>query len=246
MPRTKLILMGLLAVFAASAVVSASASAAPQFSVCKNVGAGKGLYENSSCEKEGGEKEWAYRTLGGTETLELEGTSGVSLLEGSVAKAQIVIICLKDTFKGVIEKEGKTKGEIEFSECQLFTRNKTGHLEHVCFIPNIKFKFRDQLVAGKGHGPEDEFKTGTAGSLLFVEIEFGEPCGVLKGKFKAEVTEAEKGVTCSFPLATFSLVTHEIECTSTGDEFLRFGKEKASFYSIANINLQNGAQWFAE
>jgi len=236
-----------MAVLVVSVAGSASASAAGHaFWVCKNVTEGTGKYNSSLCQEEGPKNNWEYKTIGAAEEIAVEGTSASSQLESEVANAQITIECSKDVFKGKLLAEGKSTGEITFSGCNVYQLNKTKHRELLgtCEVPNIIFKFRDQLIDGPGHGPQEEFKPEGAASTLFVEFEI-KVC-TLKGKYKAEVTAAEKGVFCALHEPFRSEVVHEIICTSEGDENLRFNGKRASFFSTDLVQLVGGAQWFSE
>lgn len=248
MSRTKLVILGLVAAFAVSAVASATASA-HAFTVCKEVGVNNGKYKDNRCQEEGGEKNWEYKTIGAAEKIKVEGTSGSSQLEGEVGGLQATIECTKDVFTGEILAEGKSTGEITFSGCSFYQiNNKNKHRELVssCTVANINFKFRDQLIDGAGHGPEEEFKPEAEASTLFVEFEIGGSLCAVKAKYKAEVTAANKGVFCAIHEPFRSEVTHEIICTAVGDENLRFNNKRASFYSTDSIQVVGGPQWYAE
>ncbi len=177
-----------------------------------------------------------------TTATKVEGTSGASQLESVIAGTKIVIECKKDAFTGEIEAAGKTKGEITFEECKLF-EIKAGKKTELpkCTVPNIKFKFNDQLVSGSGATAEDEFFP-TSGTL-YVEFEItGGEC-LLKGKYKVETTAEKKGQRCALPSGEVEMEKHEIVCTSTGGSELRFGKEKVSFFSTDTVNLTTKKVW---
>jgi hypothetical protein len=232
--RIRVLLVSMLAVFAVSAVASAAASAH--------------TYE--------------YFVSGSpvTTAVKATGTSGASKLEGEVAGVKIIIECKKDTFTGEIEKEGKSKGEITFSECSLF--EDTSHVKTAltkCTVANITFKFTDKLVRGQGlgpetWGPEDEFNS-TGAEEVFVEIKItGSECA-LKGTYKAKQHEVSikqgteevkyKGQVCALPEAGVGKVEHEIVCTSSGSH-LEFNGKPAYFFSTDTVKLESGASWAAE
>jgi len=194
------------------------------------------------------ERKWEWLPLAANQLV--EGTSGESTLEGTIAGLSIKIKCATDKFRGEIEPKGASTGEITFETCNnpFEVPSSTHKLTAIanCSVPNIKFKFRDQLVSGNGAGPEEEFKPEAVGGTQFVEIEItGATCGLPK-KNKVEVSRADGGVYCALPLYDVGSVTHEIVCTATGDEYLRFAGTLTSFYSTEKVKLANAWGWFAE
>jgi hypothetical protein len=209
MSRVKLILLSLLAVVALSAVASASASAhVYEFYTCKEVAEGK-FETKAKCEKsEPGKGKWEWTPI--VEPLKVEGTSGVSLLEGELASIRTELKCKKDKVSGELEKEGKDKGEITFEECKLYEvevgeKGEHKHNSHetleICSAENIKFSFTSKLVRGEALGPENwgpeiEF-TGTLPSEVYVEIKLSSTCpGLLSGaveKVKQHEVEIAEG-----------------------------------------------------
>jgi hypothetical protein len=219
---------------------------------------GKEEYENHLCAKKVAGGKWSYLPL--EETLKVEGTSGVSKLESEVAGVKILIECKKDVFKGEIEKEGKNKGEVTFSECSLFEVAKYVKVSlAACTVPNIVFKFTSKLVTGQGPGPvtwgpEEEFNS-TGAEETFVEIKVEGASCALKNTYKAKQASVTitppaagavfKGQVCAMPEAGVGKVEHEIVCTSSGSH-ITFGGKPAYFTSTDTIKLENGWSWGAE
>jgi hypothetical protein len=263
--RIRVLLGCVLAAFAISAVAAGSASAAHGWWACKEK-AGEGIeppvkYDNHLCnskEKPLKERKWEWKPVEAAEVFKIEGTSGVSKLESEVAGVKILIECKKDTFKGEIEKEGKNKGEVTFSECSLFEVTKYIKVPlAVCTVPNIVFKFTTQLVTGQGAGPatwgpEDEFNS-TEAEETFVTIKIEGASCALKGSYKAKQAEVEikpaaqkfKGQVCAMPEAGVGKLEHEIVCTSSGSH-ITFGGKPAYFTSTDTVKLENGWWWGAE
>jgi hypothetical protein len=217
MLRTKLVLLGLAAVFIVSAVASSSAFAAAEtrFSV-----------ENKAV----------------TTATNVVGTSGPSQLESVVAGAKILIECEKDTFKGTIEELGKSKGEITFEGCKVFViKEGKKESESACTVPNIKFSFKDQLVPGNGATAEEEFSP--ASGTLYVAFEITGASCLLKGKYEVKTTTEGKGQRCALPAGEIEQEKHEVDCTSTGSGELRFGTEKVSFFSTDVVLLESKKVW---
>ena len=218
--------------FVVGAFASASASALTHtFLTCLNVGAGKGQWEDSACSK--------AKTGGGWETSEVangtkvEGTSGVSKLKSELLGAEILITCTKDVFKGELETKGASKGEVTFEGCSA----SSGGAELAnCEVPNIKFKFLDQLVLEEVKAGEfevaDEFKPAVAGPFVEIEIKNkGTKSCLQKGTFP--VTGTQK---CLLPEASIFKVLHKIDCKPVGS-ILEFNKKPATFESLEEVEL---------
>jgi hypothetical protein len=226
--RVRLMFLGLLAVFAVSAIASASASA-HGFWRCKEVAAGTGKYENHECIKEGGNKNWERKALGVGETEGVSGTSGVSKLESKILGKNITIECKKDTFTGTLEEGGKSRGEVKFKECKVV--GLAG-----CEVKEpIEFKFKDLLV-GPEPGVEDEFK-GEEAEEVFVTIEI-KICAI-KGKYKVKGTQI-----CKLPEAETWKIIHKIECTPAGSK-LKLGENEAKFTSTEEVETTTKWGWDA-
>jgi hypothetical protein len=179
---------------------------------------------------------------------EVEGTVETAALNSTIAGLAVRIVCTTNKLvagagKNAIEKNGLSKGEIEYAGCELYKVEK-GVQEAQgakCTIEIPIFKFTDQLVAGPGGLVEDEFK-GTLESETFVEIKItakSEQTCVLKGMFKAKGTyiaslgsEEERELT-----------EHELVFTSTGSK-VKLGAEPASFTNRTRLHLKTNKGWF--
>jgi hypothetical protein len=240
----------MLAVFAVSAVASSSASAQQFFVPChKVIAANKGLgeWENNTCTVAGGTKEFTTKLLAG-ETETITDSSGISLLESEVGGVKVLIECDEDISSGTLEEAGKTKGTIKFIKCRFF-EIKTGAktLLNACTVKTpIEFEFRDKAIVGKGVGPEEEFFPTAANKKLFVSITLEGATCALKGTYEATTTEENKGIFCALPEGWVAKLFHEIVCTSTGDERLKFGTAKASYTSTDTARLTSGGLWYVE
>jgi len=170
----------------------------------------------------------------------IEGTSGVSKLESTIAGVKIIIECKKDVATGEIETLGKSKGEIKFTECgELMQRNTAREKKKIakCAVENITFKFIDLLIPGPGGTGEDEFKPAS-GSTFVTIVVGGTGCNAtFKGSYEVEGTQI-----CALPEGEVELVLHEIQCNSTGSK-LKLKKEPASFTSIESLKLTSSKKW---
>lgn len=168
---------------------------------------------------------------------------GVAQLNSTIGSVKIMIECsanaLITTGANAIEAEGKSSGEISFSQCVIYEIKKGSRvLLSSCTITEpIKFAFKDLLVSGPGGLLEDEYKPSTG--TIFVEITIG-VC-VLKGTYKAE-----GAYTASFGAEGEREVSeHELLFHSTGSK-VTLGKEPASFTNtISRIKLKSGKSWYA-
>jgi hypothetical protein len=237
MTKVKLVLLGMLAVFAVSAVASASASAALETRgayVCANVGSG-GQWKNAECSEKESNGKFSTKELG---TEAVEGTSETSELAGKIGSVRTIIICKKDEFSGSLLSTGASSGEVKFRECVAEKENegKRGILVNCKVKVPIEFKFTDQLLLNTTTGIfEDEFKA-TKSEETFVEITIEETGGTctIKGEYKAKGTQ-----NCELPKATLALVTHEIVCKPEGSN-LKLGAEPAKFKSTEKVKLSGG------
>lgn len=228
--------MSAVAMFAVGAFASTSALAiTPVYLVClEKAGSGK-KFKDRNCKEESGTGKFELVEV--TENLAVNGTSGVSVLTSSLLKAEIKITCTKDKFTGTIGPKGLSKGEVTYEGCT--AGNSSGEFK-TCEVPNIKFKFIDQLVENATTKEvEDEFKPETGS--IFVEI-------VIKNK--PEQSCAEKG---TFPVE--GTQNAEVEKPSLGAKLLReltyktsgshltFLKEKATYEGKVSIDLNNDDSW---
>ena len=179
MSRIRLIMLSLLAVFAISAVASASASAFNlQWEVCKNVGAKKGSFETNRCKAAGGENEFEWKKLEAGESLNIvswivPGTS-FALTVGTK-----VITCTGAADAGTITggKPGTDNISVLFYGCttsQAGCLVKTAHQANgIILVPNIPTELVEREPSGGGAKKlADEFKSKPAPLSEFVMLKF--------------------------------------------------------------------------
>jgi len=244
--------VSLLAVFAVGAVASSSASA-HEFKVCQEKGAEE--YTEHLCSTKAAGGKWSFEPIAAGNSFEVEGTSGVSKLEGEIAGVKVIIECEKDVFTGSIEPAGKTKGKVIFEGCKLYEVKKNVKTLLACTVKNIEFTFTDKLVTGQGPGPaawgpEDEFNS-TEAEETFVKITITGCALESSNKVKqvtVEILPAKQkfaGQVCQLPEAAVGKVEHEISCSSSGSH-LEFGGKPAYFFSNEKVKLVNKWAWAAE
>jgi hypothetical protein len=220
MTRIKLILLSMVAVLGISAVASVASAAAAEPLTRYSV---EGIGEIK-------------------EALEVTATVGTAQLSGFLLKAKIMIECTKNKeVGGLIEPEGKSKGEIVYEGCTLYSIHSIKEsLSANCRVTEpIKFKFLDLLIVGKGGLIEDEFKPATGEN--FVEITVGnapEKTCLEKGTFPAKGT-----YTASLGAEGEVLKTlHELVFTSGGSK-LTFNGEPASYTNRISLELKDAKSW---
>jgi hypothetical protein len=218
MPKIRLILLSLLAAVATSMVVSAPASAALKYWVCKNVGANKGSFETSECLKAGGSREWETKQLAGNETTGLIGSGGPAELTREVSENVVVAIkCQAGRVAGILKSGGESSGE--FSLVGLC--NVVGQHNNCIVREPIVLKFGGQLTGTVGDAEIEQ--TGSASKESFGEIEIaGSTCAV-NGKYKLEGKQ-----TCKFAQLKELSFEREVSCTKAGSK-LTLGGLKSSF-----------------
>jgi len=247
----RVLLVSLLAVFAVSAVASSSAFAAQEYFTCNAKAGGK--YNTKLCnEKKAGVEEFELEKIPAAGKFEVTSSNTIggykhpAILEGQIGTLRVIVQCATVTDTGELEAAGASKGEVKFTECEIFqVVNRIKDPLTVCTVQPITFNFKDQLIAGKGIGNEDEFKPA-AGGTLFVEIELTGALCPLPRLNKVEVTAAGLGVTAYIIEPNVSEETHVVVFTGTGSQNLRFATNKASFYAVIIIKSKNGHGWTAE
>jgi len=223
MARFRLVLLSMLAAFAVSAVVSASASALPALKC--GTGTAKG--------------EWVY-CVEGTEiadgtTKGIEGSlTNTAKLGTVVAGTAIKIECTVGTViasNSVVEDSGASKGEIQFSTCTVVG------VEH-CFVKEpIVVKFTDQLVGTVEAGlAEDEFKPANGldtGEFTTITLK-GTECSITGTKLPVTGTQ-----NCKLPGAETEAASHTIECLPGGSNLDISGNEtkEAEFTGTFTVKL---------
>jgi hypothetical protein len=216
MTRIRIIILSLLAAFAATVAAAGPVSAATT----------NKFYEGSGAPQKEvpmGEK--------------IDATVGTAYLRSEIAGAKIMIECTTNTFSGeVANVTGGSAGAIHFTGCSLFEiKNGIKTAEPACTVTVPEFKFKDQLIEGAKSGVvEDEFKPNAG--TIFVEIKIeGATCAFKSANpFKTEgtyiaTTDAEGEV---------SKVKHEFVFTSCGSN-ITFATKKASFNNIVT-NVEVG------
>jgi hypothetical protein len=232
-----LILLGVLAAVAASAVGSASASAA----VCGAVTAAPDWCEEGVPNHE----------LASPEAV--DGTSGESILKGTIAAARVRIKCASDKLTGKVEdgaaeSVGKSKeGKITFETCTLVEPANcklTAAQETSIATNNLKDKL---VLTGAGKRIEDEFEPEPP-ATAFATI-------AIEGK-EASCVIAAVGEVKEFPVTGTQLCevdgsnaaaetfaeTHKVICKTTGSK-LKLGGNNASFTSEAAVAFNLDQKW---
>jgi hypothetical protein len=218
MSHVRLIMLSLVAVLVVGAVASSSASA-------KTLNR---YYEQPMTEL-GLEK--------------IEASVGNAVLLGTVGggNTKIQIECVENFTNGVeIEKEGKSKGVVEYKKCEATLLEKGTHTNLGCKVEEpIKFNYTDQLIEGPGGAVEDEYK-GTGEKELFVKITI-KGCVLFEGKFEVKGT-----YVASLPEGEQDQTEHIIVFTSTGSK-VKFANNPASFTNtVSKVKRTNKQRWYVD
>jgi hypothetical protein len=172
---------------------------------------------------------WQHNTALGA----VAGTSAESELSGTIGEAEVIVKCKADTFTGELEEGGASKGKVIFEKCSVGNKKETFTK---CEVPNIEFKFKDQLV---GSPIEDEFKP--ASGTTFVEITIKGTSCIIKGTYPVTGTQI-----CKLPSGETFKVDHTIECTPAGSK-LEFNKHPgATFKGSETVELTAQPEWAVE
>jgi hypothetical protein len=219
MSRIKLAVVSIFAVAAVCAVAAGSASAA----------------QETRYFVEGAE-------LTTVETV--DGAVGVAQLNSVLLGSKIMIECTANELVGenTIEEKGKSKTEIIYKQCYVYTINKgTRELDTGCGVETITFKALDQLIAGPGGLVEDEFKP--ASGNLFVTI------NIVNANGKVCALKSEDKVEGSY-VASFgdegerSSTEHELVFTSTGSKVTFRGEPASYTNTVSRLKLRSGKNYY--
>jgi hypothetical protein len=212
MSKAKFVLLSLLAAFAVSAIASATASAAHVFKI------------------EGTEI---------TKNEEVEGVSQEGLMETEAASTTFGIVCKEDysalSAKNVIEKGGKSKGELEFKSCLVYIVEKTGAKSYNtgCSVTEpVKAEFTDELT----NAGEDTF-TGAGAEELFSEVKIKGTCA-----FGGTALKVKGKELCEIPEYLAEQVLHHLVCTPAGSS-LKSGASSARLFNEEIVKIKSAKPW---
>jgi hypothetical protein len=228
--RTRLVMLSLLAVFAISAVVSASASAG-KFEVCAEGGGSGTKYTTHKCEIESGTGKWEWVVFKTGLENKVESSGGTFTLKAALK----TVTCEAVADEGTIGEGGKDEAtKIAFTKCKTGTagcevKNKGGVLGtvEVTAIPTLLEEVGGKLV--------NKYSQKTVGTTKeFVTLEFsGTSCAgagyvttKIKGDVAAEVKNEPNGeVKLTFPEPAIAQ-TPELEAFSASATLVGTVNEK--------------------
>jgi hypothetical protein len=114
------------------------------------------------------------KEITGAEKYAITFTLGTAHMNTEIGGVKMHIECTSNKLFGenYFEAGGRAKDEADFNNCALYEISKTGeqaNRSEKCEIKTpIEFKYAEQLVAGPGGLPEDEYKP--ASGEVFVEV----------------------------------------------------------------------------
>ena len=229
--RLRVMLVSLLAVFAVSAVASASASAAPEWYVCEEgTGAGTKFTEHK-CTTVSGTGKWEWIKLVGTKKVKSKNKAGVSFVfEGEAGGVKVKITCKKVKDIGTITQgaPGKDTETAEFEECVV---DKPG--------PGLC------VVSGGGGGAGTIIATvltklvveGTVGDEQ--EPEAGKPFVTLEFANKGTEVCPLKGQAFPVTGSAVGLFSGNVLKFTKATSKLKFGGHPATIEGEAELELEN-------
>jgi hypothetical protein len=213
MSRVKLIVLGLMAAFALSAVASSTALATHEFKV------------------EG-------KTIVSGEKVEVTGQAAQGQLESEVATTAVHLTCNQPGFApvgatNVLQASGVAKAKIEFSGCTLNIVSG-GKPEDV---PGCKVNEGKTTVEAEG-----ELGSGVPGQITFT-VKAGElkieKVGSLSCSLEGELKYKGSQV-CDIPSWGFESTMGLLVCTGTGSISLKLGEKPAKLYLVGGVTTTSG------
>jgi len=240
MSRTRLILLGVLAVLAVGVVASASATEPP-------VKCGGKVEKTPDYCVVGFELENAK---GEPVSAKLEGTNGASILKATVAGATTEIKCGTGKSIGSIEDGaggtvGKSKITTTFEACKLLkpaTCKLTAADEKE--IETTELKGSLTLTAGR---VEDKLEPKEGAGFAAVSIEGKEitcPIAEIEKPESYSITGSQVcEIDTSNLVAAEETEKHKIICKPAGSALLKIGGNKAEITSEATVKLMSGKKW---
>jgi hypothetical protein len=239
MSRTRLILLGLLAVLAVSLVATALATEPP--AKCGGKVEKVPDYCVSGFELENAKGE----SISG----KVESTNGSSILKTTIASTTAEIKCEKGKSTGSIEDGvagtmGKSKAKITFEGCKLLKpANCRLTLEDEKEIPTTELKGELALTAGR---VEDKLEPKEGAAFAGISIEGKEPSCVIAEVEKPETYNVTGSQLCEIDKANTEAETeaiaHKIICKTSGSG-LKIGGNKAEMTNEATVKLISGKKW---
>jgi hypothetical protein len=238
MSRTKLTVLGLLAVIAVAVVASASATEPPKKCGLKVEKTPVYCVEGFQLENAKGESAPAS----------VSGTNGVSILKATVASVKAEIECKKGKSTGFIEDGfsgtvGKSTASTTFEECKLLKPTN-------CKLPTSGEKITTTnlmgelaLIAGR---VEDKVEPKEGAGFAGVSIEGKDESCVIAEVGRPQTFNITGSQLCEFDestlLAETNSLTHKIICKTSGSS-LKLGGNKAEMTSESTIGLTSGKKW---
>jgi hypothetical protein len=162
-----------------------------------------------------------------TEATNIEGTSGLSLIAGTIGGAEVKIDCTQDTLTGKIELAGSGTNTLLLKKCT--ETNPVG-----CSVPEtIEGKLKDKLI-GPG-APLELFEAASGGTIALIVVSGGSCAGA--GTYQLQGTQ-----NCELPQAEAELAEHEVVCKKVGSH-LKFAGNAATLSTTEKVKLKSGAKW---
>jgi hypothetical protein len=233
MSRTRLILLGLLALVAVGVVATATATATGS---CMKVKAGPAY-----CV-EGAPLENA--------SAEVEGTNGASVLKATISTVSSEVKCEKGKLAGTIEggaagTVGKSTATMTFEGCKLITpTNCKLTAAAATAIETTELK-GELVVSGSAKRIEDKFEPKEGAAFAAIGIEGKEPSCLIAEVGRPKNFNVKGSQLCevdtSNTIAETEAKTHNLICKNSGSTLEVGGT--AEITSEATVKLTSGKKW---
>jgi hypothetical protein len=237
MSRTRLILLGLLAVIVVAVVASASATEPPKKCGGKVTATPAYCVEGLQLENSKGEPISA----------KVEGADGVSILKATVGGVTSEIECKSGKSTGMIKAGvsgtvGKSKAFNTIEECKLLRPTN-------CKLPpndEIEIPTAELLGTLGLTGARIEDKLAPETGFADIRIEGKESSCVIAEIGKPKTFEVSGSQVCELDKANseaeVEATTHKIICKTSGGS-LKIGENKAEMTSETTVKLTSGKKW---
>ena len=236
MSRTRLILLGLLAVVAAGAVIASTSGAEPPAGACTSV-TSTPIY----CV--------AGVPLASSASAEVEGTDGVSVFTATVGTVKTEVECKKGKASGIIEgvasgTAGKSVIINKIEECKLL---KPANCKLTAANESkIKTAELGGTLTLTGGRIEDKLANPESGGFALINIEGKENSCVIAEPEKPKTFEVSGSQLCEIDKANgeaeTEATTHKLICKTSGGS-LKLGGNLAEMTSESTVKLISGKKW---
>jgi hypothetical protein len=165
-------------------------------------------------------------------------SSGSSAFTATILGVKVLLLSKKSAGSFLIEKEGKGKGTISFTEIAVGEISESGTISALprCTVPSISAKFKSNIVEFNGKLAEEYAEAGSPFASFAIQ---GLECPIKKA-----LSQITGTATAVVPEGEVLKVTHIFEFHPTGSGFegsqhLKLGGEEATMLTNQFVVLNN-------